>query len=427
MFKLIPNFVFFSLLCFDLDETIIDHSKKTDKKIVKRFDEILRTQKKSGVKIVYASARNKKDTLKAIKKYNLIDPDFIITDLGLYIFNYNASIKRLDFKVKIKRKPAYIDWEKCNGCGLCTEKCPSKVISEFNRGLGNRRAIYIPFPQAVPNKPVIDRDNCLFFKTGKCKICENKGYVRTKNAAHIEICKCIINKCGCAGKSPYLIQKETNYEECLCKPMRLRISRIKERFEDAEIPHKYKWKFFEDLMVSDKNGKEIPGIKKLYKNIEKVIKDYNKERKGLALWSRITGNGKTLSNTIILNTLMFEYGATGKFVKLSSDYFGRLKASYQKNSDLSSLLILKNLIDYDILLIDDFGVERGTEWEQEKLYELIDGRNNNDKLTLLTTNIDLSNIKMVSRENRVFSRLMEMCIICHVNTPNYRENFLQLN
>lgn len=77
-----------------------------------------------------------------------------------------------NFKVKIKRKPAYIDWEKCNGCGLCIEKCPSKVPSEFNVGLGERKAIYIPFPQAVPNKPVIDRDNCMFFKTGKCKVCE---------------------------------------------------------------------------------------------------------------------------------------------------------------------------------------------------------------------------------------------------------------
>jgi heterodisulfide reductase subunit A len=77
-----------------------------------------------------------------------------------------------NFKVKIRRKAAYLDRETCNGCGLCTEKCPKKVPSEFDRLLGTRKAIYSPFPQAVPNKPVIDSENCTYFKTGKCRVCE---------------------------------------------------------------------------------------------------------------------------------------------------------------------------------------------------------------------------------------------------------------
>ena len=56
---------------------------------------------------------------------------------------------------------------------MCTTKCPDKKIpSEFNEGLGNRTAIYVPFPQAVPNKPVIDRQNCTYYIKGKCKVCE---------------------------------------------------------------------------------------------------------------------------------------------------------------------------------------------------------------------------------------------------------------
>ncbi len=77
-----------------------------------------------------------------------------------------------NFTVKIRRKAAYVDWDKCNGCGLCSIKCPSKVTSDFDRSMGTRKAIYTSFPQAVPNKPVIDIENCLFFKTGKCKVCE---------------------------------------------------------------------------------------------------------------------------------------------------------------------------------------------------------------------------------------------------------------
>ncbi len=77
-----------------------------------------------------------------------------------------------NFRAKIRRKAAYVDWEKCTGCGLCSEKCPTKVNSDFERSMGTRKAIYTSFPQAVPNKPVIDMENCLYFKTGKCKVCE---------------------------------------------------------------------------------------------------------------------------------------------------------------------------------------------------------------------------------------------------------------
>lgn len=77
-----------------------------------------------------------------------------------------------NFKACIRRKAAYVDWGKCTGCGLCSEKCPSRVPSEFDEFLGERKAIYIPFPQAVPNKPVIDRENCIYFQRGKCKVCE---------------------------------------------------------------------------------------------------------------------------------------------------------------------------------------------------------------------------------------------------------------
>jgi heterodisulfide reductase subunit A len=77
-----------------------------------------------------------------------------------------------NFTVRIRKKAKVVDWEQCNGCGECMERCPVKVPSEFDGGLGTRKAIYRLFPQAVPNKVVIDRANCLYFKTGKCRVCE---------------------------------------------------------------------------------------------------------------------------------------------------------------------------------------------------------------------------------------------------------------
>ncbi len=74
-----------------------------------------------------------------------------------------------NFQVKIRRKARSVDETKCNGCGECQKSCPNKKIpSEFEQGLGARTAIYVPFPQAVPNIPVIDRANCAFFK-GRAK------------------------------------------------------------------------------------------------------------------------------------------------------------------------------------------------------------------------------------------------------------------
>lgn len=77
-----------------------------------------------------------------------------------------------NFDVKIRKKASYVDWTKCTGCGLCQEKCPTKTESEFDRGIGERKAIYTLSPQAVPNKPIIDKDSCRFFREGKCRVCE---------------------------------------------------------------------------------------------------------------------------------------------------------------------------------------------------------------------------------------------------------------
>ncbi len=77
-----------------------------------------------------------------------------------------------NFRVTIRKKARYVDESKCTGCGLCTEKCPQKAVpNEFNLGLDHRRAIYIPFAQAVPKIATIDADYCNMLKSGKCGIC----------------------------------------------------------------------------------------------------------------------------------------------------------------------------------------------------------------------------------------------------------------
>ena len=92
------------------------------------------------------------------------------------IFSYSdvAAVKGFvgNFNVTIKKKARFVDETKCTGCGICTEKCPQKKVpNEFNLGMNNRSAIYIPFAQAVPKVATIDPNACMMLKTGKCGIC----------------------------------------------------------------------------------------------------------------------------------------------------------------------------------------------------------------------------------------------------------------
>ena len=92
------------------------------------------------------------------------------------IFSYSevTAVKGFvgNFDVTIKHKARYVKEEICTGCGLCTEKCPQKKVpNEFNLGMNNRSAIYIPFAQAVPKVATIDPNYCMMLKTGKCGVC----------------------------------------------------------------------------------------------------------------------------------------------------------------------------------------------------------------------------------------------------------------
>jgi heterodisulfide reductase subunit A len=73
-----------------------------------------------------------------------------------------------DFRVKILKKPRYVDETKCTGCGVCAKLCPVEVANDFDERIGVRSAIYVPFPQAVPLVYTIDRDHCL-----ECELCKN--------------------------------------------------------------------------------------------------------------------------------------------------------------------------------------------------------------------------------------------------------------
>ncbi len=77
-----------------------------------------------------------------------------------------------NFDLAIRKKPLSVKWDRCTGCGLCTENCPVEFVSSFERGLGVRKAIDTLYPSSVPNKPLIHREHCLHFRDGSCRRCK---------------------------------------------------------------------------------------------------------------------------------------------------------------------------------------------------------------------------------------------------------------
>ena len=90
-----------------------------------------------------------------------------VVEVSGYIGNY---------EVKIRKNPTYVDPDKCNLCGDCVKVCPKSVGSEFERGLIDRKAIYIPFEQAIPSSYTLDEEACLGLHPLRCnecaKVCE---------------------------------------------------------------------------------------------------------------------------------------------------------------------------------------------------------------------------------------------------------------
>jgi heterodisulfide reductase subunit A len=90
------------------------------------------------------------------------------------------------FRVRVLRKPRYIDEAKCTGCGICADNCPAEAPNEFDENIGIRKAVYMPFPQAVPRIMSIDKNSCI--ECGLCdKVCPSQAINREQQPEEIKL------------------------------------------------------------------------------------------------------------------------------------------------------------------------------------------------------------------------------------------------
>ena len=198
---------------------------------------------------------------------------------------------------------------------------------------------------------------------------------------------------------------------------------IDKYIRQSGIPAPFRFKFLQDFKEEYDNGEPIPGVgwlKAYFTTILDNIQSNKKSIKGLYLWGK-TGRGKTYFSYVLLNELIFRFVKPGKFISLSKS-FHELRHTFDESSEThgQAVPMIDVLSNIPYLVIDDFGVQRNTEWELEILYNLIDARYAHQRLTFVTTNQRVDELKDLV-EGRIYSRLLDMCHIIQVIGHDFRE------
>jgi DNA replication protein DnaC len=256
-----------------------------------------------------------------------------------------------------------------------------------------------------------------------CDYCDRSGIVYTSGfeelgTVPLSPCpKCVDPKCTCDRKEPYFYYDNGEIKDCYCRETRIRIDRINRIYTRSGIDKKYRWKRFNDFEAVSKLTNEAKNT------AYDIVRSFPHVKKGLFLWGN-PGTGKTLLSSIVLTELIIRYAVEGRFISISRSFFNRLKATFVEGSRTygKSSEIEKELEEADILVVDDFGVQRDSEWEQETLYNLVDARYEAEKFTIFTSNGNPKTSFKELSQGRILSRIKEMSRIMEMTGKDYREN-----
>ena len=130
------------------------------------------------------------------------------------------------------------------------------------------------------------------------------------------------------------------------------------------------------------------------------------------------GTGKTHLAVSILRETILHYSDKCRFIKIPPLLF-EVKQAFKSNFYDSEDLLIKRFLNYDLLILDEIGVEKATPWALQTLYLIIDGRSSNLKKTVFTSNLTLQDIED-NLDARFASRIVEMCKVVKVDGPDYR-------
>ena len=267
--------------------------------------------------------------------------------------------------------------------------------------------------------------------TRTCEVCGGGGirynaHITIGRYGSLELCRCVLESCLCDSSRPFRYWDEHGQNVwCSCKRYRHKLTQVIQLFKQAEIPERFRWKFRDDFSALAPDGNTpIPVAQKARKALDLVawvVGSDEEPQRGFLLHGT-PGTGKTLLGSIILNELILHRARAGRFLNLSRKYFQKLRDTYSQDSEHygQTWQIIDAFCSIPYLVLDDFGVQRGTDWETEMLYDLVDARYSEQRFTIVTTNQTPEEIKELSG-GRIFSRLSEMCYAVEMSGNDYRQ------
>lgn len=182
---------------------------------------------------------------------------------------------------------------------------------------------------------------------------------------------------------------------------KLKFANIPKEFKDLTINS-----FQIDLYSRDESKQKAIIAKKMAVNFIKNYETFQEEGKGLYLYSEVKGSGKTRMATSIGNALI-KVKRMGVKYTTTLDLLSEIKKTFDQDSKVSESEIIESIKKVDVLILDDVGVENPTSWVKSIFYSILDGRMNNKKVTIFTSNLSMDQLQ---HDDRLKSRIEKMAI-----------------
>ena len=268
-----------------------------------------------------------------------------------------------------------------------------------------------------------------------CRHCNGQGFQLLPEAGKnfksyfgAVLCRCVESKCICDKKPPYMYMDEQNFQllPCACREVRRSLSMIKSLYAKSNIPPKYRFRRLKEFQTDHPDPEIQVCLAQALDNARFFLKELKEKKdfvKGWYFYGK-PGSGKTFLSCLILNECILQNQNEVRYIKITRDFFNQIKASFNLESSLygKSENLFKEVSNVRILVIDDFGIQKDSDWEQRTLYDLIDYRYEYNKITIITSNTNPREFKSLSG-GRIFSRLKEMTQNQDMLAGDYRNKF----
>lgn len=201
---------------------------------------------------------------------------------------------------------------------------------------------------------------------------------------------------------------------------------MKNKLDFADIPDAFKDMRLKDMKLNiyDANNRQlVVDACNLVKTWLDNLDEMSKQGRGLYIYSKTKGSGKTRLATSLANELIYEYGKVVKFAT-SMQILNAIKSSWNGDERDGENSLLKDLSTVQYLFIDDFGTESVKDWIEEKFYHIINNRYVDRKVTIITSNYDIESLRY---DDRIKDRITEKCYEIHFAEQSVRKIIAQIN